>query len=157
MRLSGSSPSSSPLSSWTASSGMACICTPGAWGNMRKFSNKRCLRVTDKKSYYYTEVAFPWIFIKFWTLHSKLTWLCFRVSFIFQLQKIACQVQEVFPPYEIISIHSVLEHHFLVLYKYLFQSTSIFNSPQDQHKYCPLGLNWCQYCSVYNKLDYQVR
>lgn len=44
MRLLGSSSASSPLSSCTASSGMACIWTPGAWGNMRKFSNKRCLK-----------------------------------------------------------------------------------------------------------------
>lgn len=43
MRLLGSSSSSSPLSSCTASSGMACIWTPGAWGNMRRFSNRRCL------------------------------------------------------------------------------------------------------------------
>lgn len=43
MRLLGSSSSSSPLSSCTASSGMACIWTPGAWGSMRRFSNRRCL------------------------------------------------------------------------------------------------------------------
>lgn len=43
MRLLGSSSSSSPLSSCTASSGMACIWTPGAWGSMRRFSNSRCL------------------------------------------------------------------------------------------------------------------
>lgn len=45
---------------------------------------------------------------------------------------------------------------FFVLYKYLFQSTSIFNSPQGQHKYCSCGLNRCQYYSVYNKLEYEV-
>lgn len=44
MRLLGSSSSSSPLSSCTASSGMACIWTPGAWGSMRRFSNSRCLQ-----------------------------------------------------------------------------------------------------------------
>lgn len=43
MRLLGSSSSSSPLSSCTASSGMACIWTPGAWGSIRRFSNRRCL------------------------------------------------------------------------------------------------------------------
>ena len=43
MRLSGSSSSSSPLSSGMASSGMACIWTPGAWGSIRRFSNSRCL------------------------------------------------------------------------------------------------------------------
>ena len=43
MRLSGSSSSSSPLSSGMASSGMACIWTPGAWGSILRFSNSRCL------------------------------------------------------------------------------------------------------------------
>lgn len=156
MRLSGSSPSSSPLSSWTASSGMACICTPGAWGNMRKFSNKRCLRVTDKKSYYYTAVALPWISMKVWTLHSKLTWLCFRVSFIFHLKKLDCQVQEVFHPYEIISIQVYLNIIFFVLYRYLFQSTSIVNSLQGQVQVLPM---WAKLVSALlsNKLEYLIR
>ena len=42
MRLSGSSSSSSPLSSGMASSGMACIWTPGAWGSILRFSWTRC-------------------------------------------------------------------------------------------------------------------
>lgn len=51
MRLLGSSSSSSPLSSCTASSGMACIWTPGAWGSMRRFSNRRCLEEKNGKTY----------------------------------------------------------------------------------------------------------
>lgn len=43
MRFSGSSSSSSPLSSGMASSGIACIWTPGAWGSILRFSNSRCL------------------------------------------------------------------------------------------------------------------
>lgn len=87
MRLSGSSPSSSPLSSWTASSGMACICTPGAWGNMRKFSNKRCLQITEKERYYYTEVTLPWIFNLILKTALKVNLLCFIVIYFISKKK----------------------------------------------------------------------
>ena len=42
--LSGFSLSSLSLSSLRASSGMAVICTPGAWGSIRRFSNNLVLK-----------------------------------------------------------------------------------------------------------------